>query len=146
MANVTRDEGHLVVAAVRVLAHRNGGSPTPEQTAELLGWAPEALRLKVSALHELGILHLVVSAYENHLEIRDHLLLEQLEQEQGTAMSEAMAEFEQRKREEAERMSRLFADGDQERRQQDRLRGMDEGLLKFERGKPRNPFGDDSGS
>lgn len=85
----------------------------------------------------------MVSAYENHLEIRDHLLLEQLEQEQGTAMSEAMAEFEQRKREEAERMSRLFADGDQERRQQDRLRGMDEGLLKFERGKPRNPFGDD---
>ena len=143
MAAVTREEGHLVVAAVRLLVHRDGAPPTPEQAAELLGWPPEQLRLKASALQELGVLHIVTSAYENHLEIRDHLKLEELEADRGTAIGDELADFDRRKREEAERMSRLFADGEPDKQREDRLRGMDEGLLKFERGKPRNPFGDD---
>ncbi len=144
MSHVTREDGHLVVAAVRVLAHRLGGPPTPEQAAELLGMAPETVRLHVMALQEAGIITLVTSAYESHLEVRDHALLDQLEKgTEQAAMDEALAEFDQRKQEEAERMSQLFTDGEHERRRKDKFKGMDEGLMNFEKKKPRNPFGDD---
>jgi len=144
MSRVTREDGHLVVAAIRVLAYKLGGPPTPEQTAELLGLAPETVRLQVLALEEAGIVKLVTSAYENHLEVRDHAGLDMLESEaQQAGMDEALAEFDQQKQAEAERMSKLFSDGEHERRRRDKIDEMDKGLMDFERKKPRNPFGDD---
>ncbi|MBC8426712.1 hypothetical protein H8E07_21580 [bacterium] len=144
MTKVTREDGHLVVAAIRVLSHRLAGPPTPEQAAELLGLAPETVRLQVLALHEAGIVTLVTSAYENHLEVRDHTGLDALESDaRQAAMDEALAAFDRQKQDEAERMSKLFSDGEHERRRRDKLDEMDKGLLDFERKKPRNPFGDD---
>ncbi|MBU0743211.1 hypothetical protein KKG45_14430 [bacterium] len=144
MSKVTREDGHLVVAAIRVLAYKLNGPPTPEQVAELLGLAPETVRLQTLALQEAGIVKLVTSAYENHLEVRDHALLDGLESDaRQAAMDEALAEFDQHKQEEAERMSRLFSEGEHERRRRDKFKEMDKGLGDFERKKPRNPFGDD---
>ena len=144
MSKVTREDGHLVVAAIRVLSHKLGGPPTPEQAAELLGMAPETLRLHVLGLHESGIVTLVTSAYENCLEVRDHTLLDQLESgAKQAAMDEALAEFDQRKQDEAERMSKLFTDGELEKKRQDKFKDMADGLMDFEKKKPRNPFGDE---
>ncbi len=144
MSKVTREDGHLVVAAIRVLSHKLNGPPTPEQTAELLGLAPETVRLRILALQEAGIVTLVTSAYESHLEVRDHTLLDELESDtQQAAMDEALAEFDQHKQEEAERMSKLFSEGEHESRRRDKFKDMDKGLQDFERKKPRNPFGDD---
>lgn len=144
MSKVTREDGHLVVAAIRVLAHKLQGPPTPEQVADLLGLAPETVRLQVLALQEAGIVTLVTSAYENHLEVREHRALDDLESDaRQAAMDEALAEFDQQKQAEAERMSKLFSEGEHERRRRDKLDEMDKGLLDFERKKPRNPFGDD---
>lgn len=144
MTNVTREDGHLVVAAIRVLAHTLGGPPTPEQAAELLGVAPETLRLHALALQEAGILTLVTSAYENHLEIRDHTRLDMLDPAaEQAAMDEALAEFDAQKQAETERLSKLFENGEGERRRREKFREMDAGLQGFEKKKPRNPFGDD---
>jgi hypothetical protein len=63
---------------VRVLSHRLGRGPTPEELADLLGAAESQVRLQAAALQELGAMALVSSAYETHLEIRDHLAVEQL--------------------------------------------------------------------
>ncbi len=144
MANVTREDGHLVVAAIRVLSHKLGGPPTPEQAAELLGMPPETVRLHVLALQEAGILTLVTSAYENHLEVRDHVRLDELEPAADqAAMDEALAEFDAQKQAETEKLSKLFEDGEGERRRQEKFKDMDKGLLDFEKKKPKNPFGDD---
>jgi hypothetical protein len=141
---VSRRDGHLIVSAVRVLAHKRGTLPTPEEVAELLEWAPEILRLKAMALVELGALRQVVSAYENHLEVGDLAVVERLDEiDSADAMDAALADFEVRKREEAEKMSRLFEGGDLERRRQEKMKGMEEGLFKTDRKKPVNPFGDD---
>lgn len=144
MASVTREEGHLIVAAVRVLGHREGRAPRPEEVAALLGMPPELLRLRMRALADAGILAVVESAFDTHLEIRDHRGLDDLEEgERSRALDEDLADFERRKEEEADRMSRLFDAGDHERRQQERIRKMDEELRDFRQRKPRNPFGDD---
>ena len=109
-----------------------------------MGIAPETVRLQTLALHEAGIVTQVNSAYANHLEVRDHTLLDGLESdEKQVAMEEALAEFDQHKQEEAEHMSRLFSEGEHERRRRDKLKEMDKGLMDFERKKPRNPFDDD---
>jgi len=145
MASVTREDGHLIVAAIRILEHREERAPRPEEVASLLRWPPELLRLRAAALADAGVLSLVESAFDTHLEIRDHRLLDALESAgQARALDEDLAAFERRKEEEADRMSRLFAEGEHERRQQERIRKMDEELRDFRQRKPRSPFGDDS--
>lgn len=144
MQHVTREEGHLLVAAVRVLSHRHGSPPTVEAVAELLRWQPETVRMKTVLLHELGALALVDSAYEHHLEVRDHARLEELTPDaDATGMDEALADFDRRKEEEQQRMERLFGEGEHERRRQERIRAMENGLFGGRKEKPRNPFGDD---
>ena len=143
MANVTREEGHLLVAAIRVLGHREERAPKPEEIARLLGMPPELARLQLTALAEAGVVALVESAFDTHVEIRDHRRLEELaESVQSRALEADLAEFGRRKEEEADRMSRLFASGDHERRQEERLRKMEDELRDFRKKKPRSPFGD----
>ncbi|HPF35896.1 MAG TPA: hypothetical protein P5571_09875 [Candidatus Krumholzibacteria bacterium] len=144
MEHITREEGHLLVAAVRILSHLRGSPPTVEAVAELLRWAPESVRMKTVLLHELGALALVDSAYDHHLEVRDHARLETLTPEADhTGMDEALADFDRRKEEEQRRMSQLFGDGDHERRRRERIQAMEDGLFGGKPKKPRNPFGDD---
>ena len=144
MAHITREEGHLIVAAIRILSHREGTLPGYDETAEMLRMQPETLRMKVSELETAGVLMRVESAWDVHLEIRDHLLLEELEPEaQTAAMEDELAAFDLRKQEEAERMSRLFSDGDHEKRLREKIDEMDDGLFRHQRGKPANPFDKD---
>lgn len=144
MQHITREEGHLLVAAVRVLSHRRGSPPTVEAVAELLELPPESVRMKTVLLHDLGALALVDSAFEHHLEVRDHARLEELTPDADhTGMDEALADFDRRKEEEQERMARLFGDGDHERKRRERIEAMEDGLFGGKPRKPKNPFGDD---
>jgi hypothetical protein len=144
MSRVTREDGHLVVAAIRVLAHREERPPRPEEVAVLLGMAPEVLRARMAILAEAGVLAMIESAFDTHLEIRDHLRLEELEAgAQSRAMDEDLADFARRQQEQAAKMSRLFDEGDHERRQAERVRKMEEELRDFRLRKPRNPFAAD---
>jgi hypothetical protein len=140
----TRQAGHLIVAAIRVLSHREERLPRPEEIAQLLEMPPAALRVDLAALHDLGIVAIVESAFDTQVEIRDYRLLEELApEEQDGDLSADLAAFDQRKQEEADRMDRLFGEGDHERKQAERLRKMDSDLQEFRQRKPPNPFGDD---
>ncbi len=146
MSAISRQEGHLIVAAVRVLSHREGRPPRPEEVAALLQLAPEALRLRMALLADAGVLAVVESAFDVHLEVRDHLRLEELPaDEQRLAMDEEIADFARRQQEQADKMARLFDEGDHKRRQEERLRRMDEELRGFRQRRPRNPFGEEDG-
>ena len=143
MIHVTREDGHLIVAAVRILEHREQTPPGHEAVAELIRMPVEALRLKVAALEELGILQRVESALDTHVEVRDHALLDDLEPTaESSAMEEDLADFDRRKQQEADRMARLFADGDHEKKRREKIKEMDEGLFDYEKRKPRDPFAD----
>ncbi len=144
LAEPLQKDAHLIVAAIRVLSHREGRAPRPDEVAELLGLPPAVLRISLAALQDLGIVALVESAFDNHVEIRDHLRIEELAAETAEGdLSEDLADFDRRKQEEAEKMSRLFSEGDHERQKADRLRKMDDELQDFRQQKPPNPFGDD---
>ena len=142
MTELDRQSAHLVIAAIRVLAHRLGRSPTPEEVAELLELPAATVRLYATRLQDMGAAVLVESAYEVHLEIADHRLVDDLADERTEELAADLADFDRRKREEADQMARLFEDGTFARERQDKLDRMGEELGSFPR-KPRNPFGDD---
>ena len=143
MNKMTRGEAHLILAAIRVLDHTKGRLPTPAEIADLIQEPETSVRMKLSMLHDMGAAVLVESAFETHAEIRDHTLVEQLDEEAGPAISEDLAAFDKQKEEEAERMAHLFDSGEHEERRRKKLEDMDEDLRKFRREKPANPFGDD---
>ena len=143
MIRLRRSEAQLLLAGVRVLAHRLGRGPTPEELAELLQSAESQVRLQAAFLQELGAVALINSAFETHLEIRDHLAVEPLTDAEGPAIGDDLRAFDERKREEAEKMAHLFDTGEHEKQHQDQLKRMDEDLRDFRRRKPRNPFGED---
>lgn len=143
MSKPTRTEGHLIVAAIRVLEHQKGRPPTPQEISTLLDLDETMVRLQLNALMELGVVQLVASAYETHAEIRDHLLVEELVATEGPEISEDLAAFDRRKEEEAQRMANLFESGDHQRKRQERLNQMDQELADFRERKPHNPFAED---
>lgn len=144
MSEITQQEAHLVVAAIRILSHGNEQPPRPAEIAEMLGLPEAVLRMRVASLAELGIVTQVESAFEDHVEIRDHLKIEELAAvDDSPELTEDLAAFDRRKQEEAEKMQRLFSDGEHERKRSEKLDKMDEDLKDFRNRKPPNPFGDD---
>jgi hypothetical protein len=140
MARLNREEGHLVIAAIRVLAHRHGRPPAPAEIAELLDLPEATVRLQLAALHDLGAVAMIESAFATHAEIRTHQLVDELPPADERELSSDLAEFDRRKQEEAERMARLFSDGEHEKRRSERFGKMDRDLADFRKRKPRNPF------
>ena len=140
---LTRHDAHILLAAVRVQAHLLDRSPTPAEVADLLDRSETEIRLQLVFLQDLGAVDLVESAFASHVEIRDHLLVDELTATAGPALSQDLKDFDRRKQEEAERMAHLFDSGEHERQQQEKLGKMDEELQDFRRRKPANPFGDD---
>lgn len=141
--NMTRQQAHVVVAAIRVQAELLSRSPTPGEIADLLQISETEARLRLNFLAELGAVALVESAFATHVEVADHLLIEELTVAEGPALSEDLREFDRRKQAEADRMARLFDSGEAQARQQEKIDRMDDELAQFKRRRPVNPFGDD---
>ncbi|HOX26568.1 MAG TPA: hypothetical protein PLL30_08290 [Candidatus Krumholzibacteria bacterium] len=142
MADLDRRDAQLILAAIRVLAHRLERSPRPDEVAELLALPEATIRIRAASLQDLGAVKLVESAFETHLEVGDHLRVEDLPEIREEALAGDLADFDRRKQAEAEKMARLFEDGTFEEKRREKLTQMDRDLRAFPK-KPRNPFGDD---
>jgi hypothetical protein len=140
VSHLSRHDAHLILAAIRILAHRDGRPPRPADVAELLDWPEAVVRLHAVALQDLGAAILVESAFDTHLEIGDHLKVEELVAATATEMSVDLAAFDRKKAEEADRMAHLFDDGEFERKRREKLDRMGADLDSFKGRKPRDPF------
>ncbi len=91
-------DGHLFVAAIRILEHRNSAPPDLDQIAELVGFSPEQTGLISRRLHEAGIVHIVQGAFGNRWGIEDHHKLEELPQSvEVSQLDEALKQFKREK-------------------------------------------------
>jgi len=119
------EEGHLVVAAIRVLAHRQEGRPpTVEEIALLLKLSREWVGVLVNALEREGAVRALTGPFETRVEIADASRLEDLPRGASSAgVDEELKEFAARKREEEEKLSKLFggASASKQREKLDRL-------------------------
>ena len=134
-------DGHAVAAAVRVVEAREGRPPTVDEIAETLGWHPDKTSVVVRALSELGILSLLENPYDVRYEIRDHLALEKLEDDEGNAgFADELAAFQDKVEEEQAALESVFDSGEPLQEQKKRVRDLDAEFEQFRKGKPDNPF------
>jgi hypothetical protein len=134
------EDGHLIVAAVRVLSHNSDKPPTPEDIAGLLGMAPDFVRNLVIALGDEGILKVVENPFEIRTEVKNHNKLEELPRAaQGPSIQDELDEFVKKKRKEVEDTEKMFTADDIEKRKKAKMSKLDEEMKKM-KGKSRPPF------
>jgi hypothetical protein len=134
------EDGHLIVAAVRVLSHNSDKPPTPEDIAELLGLAPDFVRNLVIALGDEGVLKVVENPFEIRTEVKNHNKLEELPKEaHGPSIQDELDEFVKKKKREVEDAEKMFTVDEMEKRKQEKLSKFDEEMKKM-KGKGRSPF------
>jgi hypothetical protein len=133
------EDGHRIVAAVRVLSHSADKPPTPEDIAGMLGLAPEFVRALVVALGEEGILKVVVNPFEIRAEIKDHTKLEDLPREsEGSTIQDELDEFMERRKKQVEETKKMFSVDEMEKKKKEKLTRMEEEMKKMKRKRP--PF------
>lgn len=138
-----RSQGHLLVAAVRVLAHKTGRPPSVEEAAELLGWSRELTGHLSRLLEAQGILQALTSPFDVRLEVADYLALEKLPvEDNGPALRDEVEAFHEQFKKKQEELQNLFDAGELEKRKKERLEGMESELRDFKAPKRFNPFGD----
>ncbi|MCF8049985.1 MAG: hypothetical protein K9L59_02025 [Desulfobacterales bacterium] len=118
------DQGHLVVAAIRVLEHQKGVPPSVDDISRCLSLSAEQSNRICSRLQEAGVIEVVKGAYGTRAFVRDYLRLEDLPkseesakladevkkfQESRKGMDERIAEF---KAQQEEKKKSMFADLD----------------------------------
>ena len=134
---ISWEQGHAHVAAVRVLQHRLKRSPTLPEVAEILGSTVEITNHRLRALERLGIVTLVENPFETHVAVRDYLALEKLPAEVSEAgLSDAVEDFKKRQAEKAEERMKLFEAGGVAKEREERLERLEGELKTFQPKKP----------
>jgi hypothetical protein len=126
------EESHLLVAAVRVLAHREGRSPTPAEVAAFIQFVPEKVNILVHELRKRGILMALEGPFEMRLDPGDPTLLESLPRGgAGPSIQGELEEFHSQLQEKKKEMERMFRGGEADRRRKDRVAKLEQQFAKF---------------
>lgn len=134
------DQGHLVVAASRVLAHLNAKPPTMEEIGELLKISHEVVGAVARALESRGIVKIHKTPFDTRVEVLDHMALEELPKEDtGAAMQEEVEAFRQRSKEKQEEMDKLFG-GDFQKKKKEKQAALESQLKDFQKKRSVDPF------
>ena len=70
--------GHLIVAAIRLLQHQRKSSPTMEDICQLLAFSLEKGYLICKKIIEMKVIESIKGPFGIRLTIKDHLLLENI--------------------------------------------------------------------
>ena len=126
------EESHLLVAAVRVLMHREGRSPTPDEVAALLRISPEKAHILVHELRKRGILRALEGPFDLRLDVGDVAPLEELPKGQtGPAIASELEQFHSEQAEKKKEMERMFRGGEADRRRKERVAKLEREFSKF---------------
>lgn len=79
------EEGHLILAAIRILEHRMGTPPDVENICQMLELSIEQGNRICNKLSEKGVIRILSGAFGTKVDIADHLLIESLRAEDGPA-------------------------------------------------------------
>lgn len=140
----SRHIGELVLAAIRILEHREKHPPNETEIGTLLLWHEDRTRVLVNALANCGVVSAVRSAFDVRFKVGDPARLAALpvDDEVGESIAREMADFDERSRDEAERLEKLLGTaGQAPRPDAEALSGLENEFGQFRRSKPKNPFG-----
>lgn len=91
------EQGHLFVAALRILFHKNKRPPSVKEISDLLDIAPEMGHYLCNRLAKLDVVEVVGVAFEERIYLKDHLRLEELpREERATGLEEEVQRLKER--------------------------------------------------
>lgn len=135
------DQGHLVVAAARVLSHKLEKPPTMEEIGELLKTSHEVIGAVARALESRGIVKIHKTPFDTRVEVTDHTLLEELpKDDSGADMKGEVEAFLERSKEKQEKIEKLFGEEEYEKRKKEKQAGLEAQLKEFQKKKAVDPF------
>lgn len=135
------EDGHLIVAAVRVLSHKAAKPPTSDDITNLLGLPPEFVRNLVVALGDEGILRVVENPFEIRAEVKDYLKLEDLPREStGPSIRDELDDFVKRRKKAVEETEKALDLDEMEKKQKEKLSKFEEDMKKMKDKGPSGPF------
>jgi hypothetical protein len=131
------EDGHLIVAAVRVLSHRSTKPPTPEDIAELIGVPADLARNLSIALGGEGVLKVVENPFEIRVEIADYRKLEDLPRESGgPTIADEIDEFVERKKKSVKETEKLLNLDDMQKKSEEKMSRLEEQMRKMKGNRP----------
>jgi len=90
---------HLIVAAIRILEHRNNSPPSVENVCDTLSVSLEQGNLLFRKLEELKIIEVVEGPYGTRLFVRNHLMIEEIPKDsKGSGIEEEIKQFQNTKK------------------------------------------------
>ncbi len=113
---------HLIVAAIRILEHRNSSPPSVENVCDTLSVSLEQGNLLFRKLEELEIIEVVEGPYGTRLFVRNHVMIEEIPKDsKKSEIEEAIKQFQNTKKDytkkiesfqakQAEKQKNLFAE------------------------------------
>jgi len=150
MSDTTRndyDDGHLFVAAIRVLTHKNGRPPTVEECADLIGFSREVAHALVRRLDEHGAVRAVETPFEARVVIEDHATLETLPRDDsGASVATEFETFRDKQKEKQKELDKLFGEGSLKKRHDERVSSLEEQFKKFRATRQYRPPASGSGA
>lgn len=139
-------QGHLLVAAVRVLEHRLAKPPTYEEIGELLGISHEVVGALARSLEAAGVVKILKTPFDTRVEVKDHQALEELpREEKGAAMKGEVEAFLKKARGKQEELESELAGGEFQERKKKKYADLESQLKDFQKKKVQDPFARSSG-
>ena len=125
-------ESHLVVAAVRILEHKSGKSPSADEIADLAGLGREKVHVLIHELAQRRILRVLQTPFDVRVDVIDPKPLEDLPKEDtGPGVAEELADFSERSKEKTREMERMLRGGEAEKRRKERVAKLEEQFKSF---------------
>lgn len=113
---------HLIVAAIRILEHRNSSPPSVENVCDTLSVSLEQGNLLFRKLEELEIIEVVKGPYGTRLFVRNHVMIEEIPKDsKKSGIEEEIKQFQNTQKDytkkiesfqakQAEKQKNLFAE------------------------------------
>lgn len=101
---------HLIVAAIRILEHKNAAPPSIEDVCKTISFSLEQGNLICNKLNKMGIIEVVKGGYGTKLFIKDHLKIEKIPRnEKGNLLEEELKKFQNTKKDFTKKIESLQA-------------------------------------
>jgi hypothetical protein len=137
-----RDQGHLIVASIRVLTHLGKRPPTEEEIAGHLGISREIALHILRGLEAQGIVRTLKNPFDVRYDIADHRLLEDLPVEAtGPDMGREIEDFHRKSEDRQKQIEQMMRDADPERKVREKVSKIEEEFRRFSKKRPAgSPF------
>jgi hypothetical protein len=120
---------HLVVAAIRILAHQNSAPPSMDQVCRIISFSVEQGSFICKKLKEIGAVDVVEGGFGTRLFIKDHLKIEEIPKAQKEdRLEESLKSFQKSKKDFTRKIESFQAK--QAKKQKDLFAELEEKLKK----------------